>query len=97
MTTKNLVRKDDLRPLELGTAIAVGAALTAAVSPAVGVGVGVALMMAALREKKKVTLHEGIRLAVCAVVVGLVVTAGVLIIENWSDFKEGVIQGYQKR
>ena len=97
MTTQNLVQKGDLRPLELGTAIAVGAALTAAVSPAVGIGVGAALMTAALREQKKVTLHDGIRLAVSAVVVGLVVTAGVSIIDNWSDFKEGIIQGYQKR
>ena len=97
MTTQASTKKPHLRPLEFGAAIAIGAALAASVSPAIGVAVGAALIVPALREKEKLTIREGVHLAVIALVVGLVVAAGISITGNWSDFKEGVIQGYQSR
>ncbi len=97
MTTQATAKKTHLRPLALGTAIAMGAALAASVSAAIGAAVGAALIVPALREKEKLTIREGMQLAVIALFVGLVVAGGVSVIENWSDFKEGFVQGYQRR
>ena len=97
MTTQDTLCKAPNRAFELGTAVAIGAALTATFSPAVGVGVGAALIVTALREKKNLTLREGFRLAGIAIAVGLTATAAISIFDNWSAFKDGVVQGYQSR